>query len=57
MSEKIPTPSDKDQFPHSDVANNEEGGVPEDFERSTARERQKRGNEGPADEPGFGQGA
>lgn len=62
MSNQSPTASGKDQFPHPDVANNEEGGVPDDVERGHSertpeRYRQEKGNEGPDEEPGFGQGA
>ena len=65
MSNQSPSANSKDQFPHTDVANNEEGGTPEQTEATRkssrnpddSKERQERGNRGAEEQKGFGQGA
>jgi hypothetical protein len=50
MTDQNPTPAGKDQYPHTDVANNEEGGTPEQFERGRANDPRS-GRDRERDEP------
>jgi hypothetical protein len=58
MDQKQPNTGNPDQYPARDTVEDLDRGTTDDRRpAATPRDRQERGNAGPKDQPGFGQGA